>query len=219
MSRKRKGLNLATSIKTVEPKTENQTDYIRAICENDVIICSGPSGSGKSYIAAGMAVSRLCDGNVGQIILTRPIISNGRDFGALPGDVSEKINPYLIPMAEYMQLFLGMENYTMLLMDGKIKYEPLELMRGRTFHNAFMILDEAQNCTLEQIKMFITRMGQGSKVLINGDVRQTDIREKSGLRPCMEKLENVDGVGISKLTIADIQRNSLIGAILTALEG
>lgn len=205
-------------VKTVEGKTRNQLDYIRSIAENNVIFCSGPSGCGKSYIAAGIAAEHLHRGDIEQIIITRPIICTGKDVGALPGDIGEKIGPYIMPMQEHFRFFLTQAYYGQYFNEKKIRYEPLELMRGHTFHNSYMILDEAQNCTFEQIKMFITRMGEGSKVLINGDIRQTDLRGKSGLWPCIDKLRGVDGVGIVELDNSDIQRNSMLGRILTALE-
>tara|TARA_B100000963_G_C22597953_1_gene658794 strand:+ start:458 stop:1117 length:660 start_codon:yes stop_codon:yes gene_type:complete len=204
-------------VKTVEAKTENQKDYIRAIVENDVIFCSGPSGSGKSYIAAGIASDHLHRGEIDQVLISRPLVCTGREIGSLPGDLLEKIAPYLLPMQENFRHFLGRAYYGMYYNEGRIKYQPLEVMRGSTFHNTYMILDEAQNCTFEQIKMFITRMGQGSKVLINGDTKQCDL-SRSGLWDCIEKLKNVDGVGISTLTTQDIQRNGILGRILNAME-
>ena len=204
-------------VKTVEAKTENQKEYIRSIVENDVIFCSGPSGSGKSYIAAGIASDHLHRGEIDQVLISRPLVCTGKEIGSLPGDLLEKIAPYLLPMQENFRHFLGRAYYGMYYNEGRIKYQPLEVMRGSTFHNTYMILDEAQNCTFEQIKMFITRMGQGSKVLINGDTRQCDL-SRSGLWDCIEKLKNVDGVGISTLTTQDIQRNGILGRILNAME-
>jgi phosphate starvation-inducible PhoH-like protein len=205
-------------IKIVEGKTENQNSYIRAIIENDVIFCSGPSGCGKSYIASGIASEHLYRGAVDQIIITRPIICTGKDIGSLPGDVLEKIGPYLIPMQENFRFFLGQTFYGLYVAERKIRYEPLEMMRGSTFNNSYLILDEAQNCTYDQIKMFITRMGKNSKVLINGDVNQTDLKAKSGLWSCMDKLKSVQGVSVITLDRSDIQRNGMIGKILDALE-
>jgi phosphate starvation-inducible protein PhoH and related proteins len=202
----------------VTAKTINQKDYIRDIVENDVIFCTGPSGSGKSYIAAGIAANLIHKDEIDQIIVTRPLVSAGQDIGSLPGELDEKIKPYLLPMEENLKHFLGRDYYGKLFNDRRIRYEPLELMRGATFHDSYMILDEAQNCTVEQIKMFITRMGKDSKVLINGDIRQTDIRKFSGLLNCVERLEGVEGVGISRLYYEDIQRNGMIGRILEALE-
>ena len=200
-------------------KTTNQKDYIRAIAENDVIFCSGPAGSGKSYIASGVAAHKLFRGEIEQIIVTRPLVCTGKELGALPGNVSEKIMPHLAPMEENLKYFLQRVNYGKFMNDGVIRYEPLELMRGATFHDAYMILDEAQNCSVDQIKMFITRMGQNTKVLINGDTNQTDLHGHSGLAYCMNKLARVNGVGVSKLDYQDIQRNGIIGRVLSVLEG
>ena len=202
----------------ITAKTINQKDYIRDIIENDVIFCTGPSGSGKSYIAAGIAANHIYRDEVEQIIVTRPLVCAGKDIGSLPGELDEKIKPYLLPMEENLKHFLGRDYYGKLFNESRIRYEPLEVMRGATFHDAYMILDEAQNCTLDQIKMFITRMGDNSKVLINGDIRQTDIRKFSGLLDCIDRLEGVEGVGISRLYYEDIQRNGIIGRVLEALE-
>lgn len=203
---------------TLEAKTENQKSYIRSIIENDVIFCTGPSGSGKSFIASGLAAQKLLKDEIETIIVTRPLVCTGRDIGSLPGELNDKIKPYLQPMEENLKYFLGRDKFGLYFNQRRIKFEPLETMRGSTFHNAYMILDEAQNCTLEQIKMFITRMGNDSKVLINGDNKQTDIFQHSGLDFCIERLSNVNGVGICKLEYHDIQRNGIIGAVLHALE-
>jgi phosphate starvation-inducible PhoH-like protein len=205
-------------IKTIEAKTENQKNYIRAIIENDIVICSGPSGSGKSMIAAGIGSSQLYYGSFDQIVITRPLICSGKDIGALPGDIYDKINPYVMPMQEYFRMFLGNTFYTICTNDKKIRFEPLEIMRGATFNNTYMILDEAQNCTFDQIKMFMTRIGENSKVIINGDIKQNDLRGRSGLETCMQKLQNIEGVGIIELDNSDIQRHGIIGKILNALE-
>lgn len=205
-------------IKTVEAKTTNQHNYIRSIIENDIIICSGPSGSGKSMIAAGIGSEHLYYGKFEQVIITRPLICSGKDIGALPGDIYDKINPYVIPMQEYFKMFLGNTFYKSFVDNKQIRFEPLEVMRGSTFHNTYMILDEAQNCTFDQIKMFMTRIGEGSKVIINGDIKQNDLRGRSGLETCMNKLANIEGVGIIVLDNSDIQRHGIIGKILNALE-
>lgn len=202
----------------VEAKTDNQREYIRAIVENDIVFCSGPAGSGKSFIAAGIAAEHLHHGKIQQIIITRPLVCTGKDIGSLPGEMNEKIAPYLLPMKENLQHFLGRAYYGLYMNEGQIIYRPLEVMRGSTFHNAYMILDEAQNCTQEQIKMFVSRMGQDSKVLINGDVEQNDLRGQSGLSYCMERLQGIDGIAVCKLGYQDIQRNGIIGRFLQALE-
>ena len=202
----------------LEAKTSNQKEYIRSIIENDVIFCSGPSGSGKSFIAAGVAAHHLYEKAIEQIIITRPLICTGKDIGSLPGELNEKIAPYLIPMQENFKYFLNHSYHRLYQREHKINYKPLEVMRGSTFHNSYMILDEAQNCTYDQIKMFVSRMGHNSKVLINGDTNQTDLKRNSGREMCMDKLAGIDGVAICKLSYSDIQRNGIIGKILNALE-
>jgi phosphate starvation-inducible PhoH-like protein len=202
----------------LEAKTPNQKEYIKNIVENDVIFCSGPSGSGKSFVASGIAAHHLHAGDIEKIIITRPLVCSGKDVGSLPGELFEKIAPYQGPMQENLKYFLTQTFYGLYMNRGQICYAPLETMRGATFNNSYMLLDEAQNCTFEQIKMFITRMGQNSKVLINGDVDQTDLKYNSGLQECMHRLSAVNNVGICKLTYDDIQRHGLLGDILRALE-
>jgi len=215
---RRKRKEQSRKILPLSAKTENQKDYIRNIVKNEIVFCTGPSGSGKSYIAAGIAADLIFTKQVGQIIITRPLVCAGKDIGSLPGELDEKIKPYLLPMEENLRLFLGRDFYAQLFNSRKIRYEPLEVMRGATFHDAYMILDEAQNCTIEQIKMFVTRMGEGSRVLVNGDTKQTDIHRFSGLMECIDRLDGVKGVGISQLYYEDIQRNGIIGRVLEALE-
>lgn len=216
-NKKNKKQKNAPKQNVLEAKTENQKNYIRSIIENDVTFCTGPSGTGKSFIAAGIASSRLLKDEVETIIVTRPLVCTGKDIGSLPGELNEKIKPYLAPMEENLKYFLGRDKFGLYYNTRRIRFEPLETMRGATFHNSYMILDEAQNCTLEQIKMFITRMGDHSKVIINGDTKQTDLYH-SGLYECLRKLDGVEGVGICSLGYNDIQRNGIIGRILNALE-
>lgn len=199
-------------------KTENQKNYIRSIIENDVTFCTGPSGTGKSFIVAGVAAEHLEKDKIETIIVTRPLVCTGKDIGSLPGELNEKIKPYLQPMEENLKFFLGRDKFGLFYNTRRIRFEPLETMRGSTYHNAYMILDEAQNCTLEQIKMFITRMGENSKVIINGDIKQSDLYRGEGLTYCLEKLDNMNGIGICKLEYHDIQRNGILGSILHALE-
>lgn len=221
---------MAVKPKPVSAKTKNQRDYIISISQNDVTFCSGPAGSGKSMIAAGIAAEKYYmgwknrdeyqdgdeDDRIKQIIITRPLVCVGKDIGALPGELGEKIAPYFAPMEEYLKYFFG-ATYQKLLERKIIRYEPLETMRGMTYHNAVMILDEGENCTLEQIKMFLTRMGHHSKAIINGDLHQTDLK-KSGLEICMSRLRNLSCVGVVEMDFSDIQRNSVIGQILKALD-
>ena len=204
--------------KTVEAKTENHKYYIKSLYENDVTICVGPAGSGKSFIPAGVFGNLLHQCKYSQIIATRPLVCSGKDIGSLPGEMNDKIAPYLKPIEENIKYFLGPWNYGQYFNEKRIRYEPLEIMRGATFNDSLMILDEAQNCTLDQIKMFITRMGDNSKVVVNGDIKQTDISIKNGLGLVIDKLSDIDGIGICRLDYSDIQRNGLIGKILQALE-
>ena len=199
-------------------KTDNQKEYILSIVENDIIFCTGPSGTGKSFIAAGIAAEHLMKDKIESIIVTRPLVCTGKDIGSLPGELGDKIKPYLQPMEENLKYFLGRDKFGLYYNTRRIRFEPLETMRGSTFHNAYMILDEAQNCTLEQIKMFITRMGENSKVMINGDTKQTDLYCGNGLLECIDKLSNINGIGICGLGYQDIQRNGILGAVLHALE-
>jgi len=205
----------------LEARTPNQKDYIRAIVENDIIICSGPAGSGKSFIAAGMAAHQLHnkDSEISNIIVTRPLVCTGKDIGAVPGDIGEKVAPYHHPMEKHLKHFLTRAWYGHYFNEVSIQYRPLEVMRGETFDRAYMILDEAQNCTKEQIKMFMSRIGEGSKVLINGDMNQDDLRGKSGMQFCVDRLRDIDGVACCTLSYEDIQRNGIIGRVLQALEG
>jgi phosphate starvation-inducible PhoH-like protein len=217
-SRKNNKKKKAKENNVLVAKTENQKNYIRSIVENDITFCTGPSGTGKSFIVAGIASEHLEKDKVETIIVTRPLVCTGKDIGSLPGELNEKIKPYLQPMEENLKYFLGRDKFGLYYNTRRIRFEPLETMRGSTFHNAYMILDEAQNCTFEQIKMFITRMGENSKVIINGDTKQTDLYRENGLANCLQKLININGVGICKLDYGDIQRNGILGAILNALE-
>ena len=199
-------------------KTPNQKDYIRSIMSNDITICTGPSGTGKSFIAAGVAAGKILKDDIDQIIVTRPLVCTGKDIGSLPGELNDKIKPYLAPMEENLRFFLQRDKFGLYFNQQRIRFEPLETMRGSTYHNSLMILDEAQNCNMEQIKMFITRMGNHSTVVINGDAKQTDVRKYSGLGTCIDRLGGIDGIGICHLGYEDIQRNGIIGKVLSALE-
>lgn len=217
-SKKNKKNKLQPKQNVLIAKTGNQQNYIRSIIENDIIFCTGPSGTGKSFIAAGLAAEHLMKDKIETIIVTRPLVCTGKDIGSLPGELNEKIKPYLQPMEENLKYFLGRDKFGLYYNTRRIRFEPLETMRGSTFHNSYMILDEAQNCTLEQIKMFITRMGESSKVMINGDTKQTDLYNTNGLNFCLDRLKNINNIGICKLDYSDIQRNGILGVVLNALE-
>lgn len=209
---------LQNKVKPLEAKTENQKNYIRSIVENDIVFCTGPSGCGKSYCAAGIASYMLHAGDYSNILVTRPLVCTGKDVGSLPGELMEKIGPYMTPMQENLRTFLGQSLYGYYYNERAIRFEALEVMRGATFNNTIMILDEAQNCTKEQIKMFVTRMGEDSKVLINGDIKQTDLREKSGLLDIINRVSGIKGIDVCELSYSDIQRNGLLGDFLNAVE-
>lgn len=207
-------------VKYIQAKTRGQEEYIRTIAENDITLCHGCSGTGKSFIAVNLACQHFQEGKVSKILVSRPIVSASvKNLGALPGDVREKIDPYLLPVMEEMIKFFGNKSEVEKhIRDRVIELAPLELMRGRTFDNCFMILDESQNCTYEQLKMFLTRIGEDSKMVINGDTDQTDLKfECGGFQKCLDLLDGVTGIGISELTQSDIVRNPIIKRILGAL--
>ncbi len=209
------------TFKTFKPRTRNQQEYVRTIVESEITFCCGVPGTGKTACAVGLAVQYLLDNKVEKIVITRPIVAaSTKPLGALPGGVKEKIDPYLMPIYDELEGYLGKFKVRELVRDGVIVIAPLELMRGSNFHDAFIILDEAQNCTPAQLKMFVTRIGQNSKMVINGDTEQCDLKyEESGaLAGFMNKLSKVEGVGIAELTSDDIQRNPIIGPILRALK-
>ena len=204
--------------KILRPKTRNQEDYMGHIHKSDVTFCSGPAGSGKTSVSVGMACEYLIEKRVDKIIITRPVVESGRGLGHLPGTLVEKINPYLIPILEEMNQYLTKNTVEAYRNKNIIELCPLEYMRGRNFHNCFMILDEAQNATFEQIKMFITRIGKDSKAVINGDLRQSDLgKQQGGLHTCMEKLVEVSGVGVCELDYSDIVRSDIVSKILMRL--
>tara|TARA_A100001515_G_scaffold65565_1_gene51912 strand:+ start:153 stop:857 length:705 start_codon:yes stop_codon:yes gene_type:complete len=204
--------------KILRPKTRNQEAYMQSINKSDVTFCSGPAGSGKTSVSVGMACEYLIEKKVDKIIITRPVVESGRGLGHLPGTLVEKINPYLIPILEEMNQYLTKNTVETYRSRNIIELCPLEYMRGRNFHNCFMILDEAQNATFEQIKMFITRIGKDSKAVINGDLRQSDLgKHQGGLKTCMDKLSEVSGVGVCKLDYSDIVRSGIVSKILMTL--
>jgi len=220
MARRQKPTPKRPKRRTLKPKTDNQARYIQQMSESDLTFCSGPAGSGKTNVAVGLACQYLLEQKIEKIIITRPVVETGRGLGHLPGTLIEKINPYLIPILEEMNLYLTKMAVDSYISRNVIELCPLEYMRGRNFHNCFMILDEAQNATFEQIKMFITRIGRRSKAVINGDLHQSDLRDNTvgGLRRCMESLDNLEGVSICELDYCDIVRSDIISKILLRLK-
>lgn len=206
--------------KPIKCKTSGQRKYINAIDKTDLVICVGPAGTGKTYLSVAKAVMAYKSKAVERIILTRPAVEAGEKLGFLPGDLQNKVDPYLRPVYDALQDMLGYENYQKLMERGVIEVAPLAYMRGRTLNNAFIILDEAQNTTVEQMKMFLTRMGEGSKVIVNGDSTQIDLpaHTRSGLLNALDVLKEVEGVSIIRLSGKDIVRHDLVQRIVNAYD-
>jgi len=204
--------------RTIRPKTSNQKKYVDAIEENTITFGIGPAGTGKTYLAMAMAVSALQQKKVNRIILTRPAVEAGEHLGFLPGTLSEKIDPYLRPLFDALHDMIDVESIPRLMQSGVIEVAPLAYMRGRTLNDAFIILDEAQNTTPEQMKMFLTRLGFGSKMVVTGDVTQVDLPNgsHSGLRVIRDILQNIDDIAFLELTAEDVVRHRLIGDIVKA---
>ena len=202
----------------IKPKTIGQKDYIKTIQQKPVTIGVGPAGTGKTYLAVAAAVAAFREKEVSRIILTRPAVEAGERLGFLPGDLQSKVDPYLRPLYDALFDMLGAETYQKYLEKGNIEVAPLAYMRGRTLDDSFIILDEAQNTSREQMKMFLTRMGFGSKVVITGDVTQIDLPEgkPSGLKEAMRVLDGVEGVGICRLTQNDVVRHIMVQRIIEA---
>ncbi|MBO4262298.1 MAG: PhoH family protein [Clostridia bacterium] len=206
--------------KQIKCKTVGQKKYVDAIKRSTIVFGVGPAGTGKTYLAVAMAVSAFKNKEVDRIILTRPAVEAGEKLGFLPGDLQNKVDPYLRPLYDALQEMLGLDNYAKLIERGSIEVAPLAYMRGRTLSNAFIILDEAQNTTKEQMQMFLTRMGEGSKVVVTGDLTQTDLPEgkKSGLKHAVGILKDIDGIESVFLTHKDVVRHPLVMKIIKAYD-
>lgn len=206
--------------KPVKPKTLGQRHYVDNIKKNTITIGVGPAGTGKTYLAVAQAVSAFKAKQVSRIILTRPAVEAGESLGFLPGDLQQKVDPYLRPLYDALFDMLGAENFQKCQERGDIEVAPLAYMRGRTLDDSFIILDEAQNTTCEQMKMFLTRLGFNSKAVVTGDITQIDLPsgKKSGLKDAVKILKNIDGIAISKLTGKDVVRHRLVREIIKAYE-
>lgn len=204
----------------VRCKTLGQKRYVQALREHELVFGVGPAGTGKTYLAVAMAVLAFKNKEVDRIILTRPAVEAGEKLGFLPGDLQTKVDPYLRPLYDALQDFLGIETYRALTERGAIEVAPLAYMRGRTLNSAYIILDEAQNCSIEQMKMFLTRFGEGSRVVVTGDITQIDLpcEKRSGLVHALEVLEGVEGIEIVRLTHKDVVRHELVQRIIRAYE-
>ncbi|MDO5718795.1 MAG: PhoH family protein [Tissierellia bacterium] len=206
--------------KAIKPKTLGQKQYIDSITKNDIVFGIGPAGTGKTYLAMAKAVTAFKNKEVNRIILTRPAVEAGESLGFLPGDLNEKIDPYLRPLYDALFDIMGYDNYLKLIEKGLIEVAPLAYMRGRTLDSSYVILDEAQNTTNEQMKMFLTRLGYGSKAIITGDITQIDLPRgrRSGLVSVKKILKDVEGIGFIELSRNDIVRHPLVQKIIDAYE-
>jgi phosphate starvation-inducible PhoH-like protein len=206
--------------RTIRPKTANQKRYVDAIDDHTITFGIGPAGTGKTYLAMAMAVAALNAKKVNRIILTRPAVEAGEHLGFLPGTLSEKIDPYLRPLFDALHDMIDIDSIPRLMQSGVIEVAPLAYMRGRTLNDAFVILDEAQNTTPEQMKMFLTRLGFGSKMVVTGDVTQIDLPngQNSGLRVIRDILKDIDDIAFLELTAEDVVRHRLIGDIVRAYD-
>jgi len=204
----------------IKPKSVNQRKLVESSLQNDLVFALGPAGTGKTYIAVALAVRALKNREVKRIIITRPAVEAGENLGFLPGDLQEKLDPYLRPIYDALSDMVPAEKLKYYQETRVIEIAPLAYMRGRTLHDAFVLLDEAQNTTSEQIKMFLTRMGPNSKVIITGDQTQVDLptRQKSGLSESLKVLKDVKGIGVVKLSGKDVMRHKLVKSIIEAYE-
>ncbi|WP_326525422.1 PhoH family protein [Sphingomonas sp.] len=213
---------IRTRKKTIVPRTIAQTHYMRDLIANDVIFALGPAGTGKTYLAVAQAVSQLITGSVQRLILSRPAVEAGEKLGFLPGDMKEKVDPYLRPLYDALHDCLPAEQVERRIASGEIEIAPIAFMRGRTLADAFIILDEAQNTTPMQMKMFLTRFGEGSRMVVCGDPKQVDIPggvAASGLNDAVARLEGIERIAVSRFSTADVVRHPIVGRIVEAYEG
>lgn len=204
----------------LKPRTENQKSYIRTVAENSITFCQGLAGSGKTHIAIGMALEYLLDEKVKKIIITRPVLEAGEKIGYLPGTAEEKLHPYLLPILDEINHFISPALYASLKLNNKIEVVPLGLMRGRNFHDSFIVADECQNASYDQLKMLLTRLGRDSKMVLTGDIGQSDLSRhlRGGFLQMINYLEGINNIGFSVLESVDIVRNPIIAAIISRLE-
>ena len=212
---------IRTRKKTIVPRSATQVRYMEALARHDIIFALGPAGTGKTYIAVAQAVSQLITGSVDRLILSRPAVEAGEKLGFLPGDMKEKVDPYLRPLYDALNDCLPAEQVERRIASGEIEIAPIAFMRGRTLAESFIILDEAQNTTPAQMKMFLTRFGQNSRMVVCGDPNQTDLpsNQMSGLNDAVDKLEGVDGIAMIRFGIGDVVRHPIVGRIVEAYEG
>ena len=213
-------IDLFEKAKRIAPRTPGQAKYVNAIRQHDLVFCRGPAGCGKTYLAVAMAVNALRREQVRKIVLVRPAVEAGERLGFLPGDLLAKVNPFLRPLLDAMQEMLDFDQVRRYMEADVVEIVPLAFMRGRTLNQTFIILDEGQNTTVTQMKMFLTRMGEGSQIVVTGDVTQTDLpaNVESGMMDAIHRLSSIDGVGIVELTGRDIVRHRLVREIVKAYD-
>jgi len=211
---------MASVRRLISPRSLNQQLYVKAMTEHDMVISVGPAGTGKTYLAVAMAAAALVEKRVKRLVLARPAVEAGEKLGFLPGDLAEKVNPYLRPLYDALYDILGYDKVGRMLERGMVEVAPLAFMRGRTLNDAFVILDEAQNTTTEQMKMFLTRIGFGSKAVITGDITQIDLPRNvtSGLREALDVLSGVEGIKFIHFDERDVVRHPLVQKIVTAYD-
>ncbi|MBF0126663.1 MAG: PhoH family protein [Magnetococcales bacterium] len=211
---------LRTPLREIHPRTPRQGEYLRALMRPNLVFAVGPAGTGKTYLAVAAAVVDFIEGRVARIILTRPAVEAGENLGFLPGDLQDKVDPYLRPLYDALYDMLGFEKVERMLGRNELEIAPLAYMRGRTLSEAFIILDEAQNATVEQMKMFLTRFGEGSRVVVCGDVTQVDLpaHRRSGLDHAVEILQGVEGIAFARFSHQDVVRHPLVRRIVRAYE-
>ena len=204
----------------LKPRTDNQKEYIRYIVENTITFCQGVAGSGKTHCAVGVALEYLIEDKINKLIITRPVVEAGEKIGYLPGKYEEKLFPYLLPIEDEINYFIGPALNASLKLNNRIEIVPLGFMRGRNFHNSFIVADECQNASYDQLKMLLTRIGQNSKMVLTGDVSQSDLARhlQGGFYDMLDILSDTPGIGISRLTDTDIVRNPIIAKILSKLD-
>ena len=212
---------IRTRKKTIVPRSATQVTYMEALNRNDIIFALGPAGTGKTYLAVAQAVSQLITGSVDRLILSRPAVEAGERLGFLPGDMKDKVDPYLRPIYDALYDTLPAEQVERRIASGEIEIAPLAFMRGRTLANAFIVLDEAQNTTIAQMKMFLTRFGEGSRMVICGDPKQVDLPQPgvSGLADAVSRLGGVEGIAMVPFGVGDVVRHPVVGRIVQAYEG